>query len=131
MSIFDVDQNFDKIIETLRDDVAKFIQQNYKGSFELSELPNSNGKFQASSSSDIVVSNKNIKKLTDGRFIWTNVDGCFDCSGCYELVSLEGSPKVAGDYKCGGCKEITTLEGAPDIVKNDFTCNECSLLKSL
>ena len=60
------------------------------------------------------------------------VDGEFDCSGCKELISLEGAPKeVGGHFSCYNCENLTSLEGAPEKVGKDFSCSDCKNIKSL
>ena len=42
------------------------------------------------------------------------VDGEFDCSGCKELISLEGAPEeVDGDFLCFSCKSLKSFDGLP------------------
>ena len=68
----------------------------------------------------------------NGMFQWGEFEGCFDCSYCKSLTTLEGAPeKVGGDFKCNGCKLLKTLEGAPEKVGWSFSCTECHSLTSL
>ena len=141
----------DKII---KDEIKSFLKENYKGSIKISKEPNKDGKYEVSSTSDIVVINRNINSLTNGMFIWTTVGGYFSCSFCFKLESLEGAPKkvggdfycsfnkslkslenspkeVGGNFYCSRCPDLTSLEGAPKKVGGDFHCYGCSSLKSL
>ena len=60
------------------------------------------------------------------------VDGEFDCSGCKELISLEGAPKeVGGHFFAYDCSKLTSLEGAPKEVGGDVCIHSCSNLTSL
>ena len=81
---------------------------------------------------EVEVKNENITSLTNGLFMWNNVGGCFNCSYCKKLTSLDGSPKkVNMGYYCNGCNSLTSLEGAPEKIGRNFYCDDCKKLTSL
>ena len=121
--------NTDKMI---KDEIKAFLIENYNGSVKISQKPNANGKYEVSATYEINVVNKNIISLTNGMFIWTTVNGYFNCDYCIRLESLEGSPeKVGGDFYCRHCKSLTSLEGVPKKIGGTFDCSLCNSLKSL
>lgn len=72
--------------------------------------------------------------LIDGEFPFQfgNVEGDFDCTNCFTLTSLKGSPQeVSGDFICSWCDKLTSLEGSPQKVGKDFACSNCKNLTSL
>ena len=73
----------------------------------------------------------NFKKISDyGKFGEDIKD--FDCSGCNNLQSLEGSPKEVGGYfDCSHCNNLQSLNGAPETVNGYFDCSGCNNLQSL
>ena len=130
--IFDTNEN--TIDKNIKDQIKQFLKENFKGasSCKRSRKPNTDGKYEVSSTENILVVNKKITSLTNGTFIWTNVSREFNCWGCKSLTSLEGAPKeVGGDFICWGCKSLTSLEGAPEKVGGNFSCNNCASLTSL
>lgn len=128
-SLFDIDDNIDKVDRSL---VEKFLKDNYKGLFIISNKPNKDGLYEVFSKKGIIVENKSITSLTNGMFIWTFVWGKFDCSCCFLLESLKGAPReVVGYFDCSECKSLKTLEGAPEEVEGGFYCNDCTSLESL
>ena len=145
-----------KTDEIIKDEIKVFLKENFKGASlcKISRTPNSDGKYEVSSTKDIEVKNYNITSLTNGMFIWTTVGGYFSCPMCNSLKSLEGAPKkvdynfncshcivleslegapekVGGDFNCFGCPGLTSLKGAPKEVVWDFNCSMCESLKSL
>ena len=123
-----------KTDEMIKDEIKVFLKENFKGASlcKISRTPNSDGKYEVSSTKDIEVKNYNITSLTNGMFIWTTVGGYFSCPMCKSLKSLEGAPeKVGGDFNCFGCPGLTSLKGAPKEVVWDFNCSMCESLKSL
>ena len=68
--------------------IKSFLKENYKGSIKISNFPNTDGKYEVSSTSDIEVTNKNIISLTNGMFIWTTVKESFICVNCNSLTSV-------------------------------------------
>ena len=130
--IFDTDE--DTIDKNIKDQIKQFLKDNFKGysSCKISRKPNTDGKYEVSSTENILVVNKKITSLTNGLFIWTNVSREFNCWGCKSLTSLEGTPeKVGGNFICWGCKSLTSLEGAPKKIGGDFSCYNCASLISL
>ena len=151
--IFDIDNNIENIDKQIKEDIKNFLKTNYKGRYQISSKPNKDGKYEISSLSDIEVKNHRIKTLTNGAFIWTNVDGKFTCSMC-DIISLEGAPikvgrnfsclccgslkslkgapkEVGRGFDCSFCRSLTSLEGSPEKVGIDFKCESCNSLKSL
>ena len=133
-SILDVEDNIDNIDESIRDQIRRFLINNFKNASNciISKKPNKYGKFEVSSKGNIEVKNKNITSLTNGLFIWINIKGDFICDHCDSLTSLEGAPKeVGGDFNCFSCHSLTSLEGVPDEIGGDFSCEWCNSLTSL
>ena len=123
-----------KTDKMIKDEIKAFLKANYMGISlcKISKNPNSNGKYEVSSAKNIEVKNYNITSLTNWSFIWIEVGGDFNCSGCSYLKSLEGAPEKVGDgFDCSYCESLTSLEGAPKEVGDDFNCNNCDSLKSL
>ena len=132
--IFDVDDNIENIDKSIKDQIKQFLKDNFKGasSCKISHKPNTDGKYEVSSSKNIKAKNEKITSLTNNMFIWTNVDGNFYCGWCESLASLEGAPKeVGGDFYCSDCNSLTSLKGAPKEVGGDFKCWMCDSLTSL
>ena len=127
----DLVDNTDKMI---KDEIEAFLIENYnyKGSIKISREPNTDGKYEVSSTTDVGVTNRHITSLTNGMFIWTTVGGYFNCAMCYSLKSLVGAPKkVGGSFYCDYCAKLESLEGAPKKVGGGFNCSFCGYLKSL
>jgi hypothetical protein len=127
----DLIEKTDKLI---KDEIKAFLKENFKGvsSCKISRKPNSDGKYEVSSTKSIEVKNLNITSLTNEMFIWTNVDGYFVVRYCKSLKSLEGAPeKVGGDFMCSDCDALISLEGAPKEVGGEFYCVRCKSLTSL
>ena len=126
------DDLVDKTDKMIKDEIKAFLKANYKGSIKISRKPNNDNKYEVSSTTNIEVKNKNITSLTNGMFIWANVDGYFNCVMCKSLKSLEGAPKeIAYNFNCSHCIGLESLEGAPEKVGGCFYCSYCSSLKSL
>ena len=126
------DDLIDKTDKIIKDEIKAFLKANYRGSIKISRGSNQNGKYEVSSTKDIIVKNRNITSLTNGMFIWTTVDGSFDCMNCNSLESLEGAPKeVGGQFYCFSCLSLTSLKYAPEKVGGDFYCSFNKSLKSL
>lgn len=111
--------------------VEKFLQDNYKGLFVISEKP-INGVYEVYGKSDISVKNSRLTELTNGLFVWDSAARDFKCVGCMKLQSLKGAPKkVGGCFDLTGCISLTSLEGASEEVGGNFSCSTCMSLKSL
>ena len=56
---------------------------------------------------DALLDNTGKKAIIKKLFTWGTVTGDFNCSGCNNLTSLEGSPKKVGgkDFDCSNCAE--------------------------
>ena len=122
----------DKMDKSIKDEIKSFLKENYTGSIKISREPNADGKYEVSSTKNITVKNRNITSLTNGMFIWTNVDGSFGISYCDSLKSFEGTPeKVGGNFHCSKCNSLESLKGAPKEIGGDFNCTGCNSLKSL
>ena len=133
-SLFDIEDNIDNMDESIKDQIRRFLINNFKNAAKckISEKPNKYGKFEVSVNGNVEVKNKNIISLTNGLFIWTTIDGDFICDECKSLTSLEGAPEeVGGDFDCEYCKSLTSLEGAPEKVGGGFYCDHCNSLISL
>lgn len=131
--VFDIDDNINNVDEAVKEQIKQFLKKNFKNasSCKISDEPNADGKYEVSGKY-ISTKNKKITSLTNGMFIWANVDGDFSCWECKSLTSLEGAPKeVGGGFYCFICKSLTSLEGAPQKVGRDFNCWGCTSLKSL
>ena len=108
----------------------EYIRKNYQEFGNLT-FEYENGVLKVNSDNIVIVSNKNITKLTDG-FVWGEVKRRFICCNCTKLESLEGAPEyVSVGFDCSGCTKLKTLEGAPKLVDGYFNCNECEGLISL
>ena len=128
------DDLIEKTDKSIKDEIKAFLKENFIGvsSCKISKNPNADGKYDVSSAKNIEVKNYNITSLTNWSFIWIEVRGDFNCSGCSYLKSLEGAPKEVGDgFDCSYCESLTSLEGAPKEVVWDFNCSMCESLKSL
>ena len=126
------DDLIDKPDKIIKDEIKAFLKANYKGSIKISRKPNVDGKYEVSSTKSIRVKNYNITSLTNGMFIWSTVDGYFDCNYCRSLKSLEGAPKEVGKgFRCSNCNSLKSLEGAPEKVGWGFYCHSCNSLESL
>lgn len=72
-----------------------------------------------------------IKTLTNGLFKFGKVYA-FACSGCKNLKTLEGAPKIVKvNFNCSGCESLETLEGGPNVVGCNLLCAECTSLKTM
>ena len=80
-----------KTDEMIKDEIKAFLKANYKGSIKISRKPNTDNKYEVSSTTNIEVKNKNITSLTNGTFVWSEVTGNFNCLDCNSLKLLEGS----------------------------------------
>ena len=112
-SIFDIDDNIDNVDKCIKDQINQFLNDNFTNASKckISEKPNKDGKFEVSSNGNVEVKNEYITSLTNGLFIWTNIQGGFICPDCNSLISLEGAPKeVGGDFYCRSCKGKFTEE---------------------
>ena len=149
------------------EDIIQFIENNYslKGWYgnseelhnvlSISKKPDNNGKYLVNINGnkiELILSNKNAIKLTNGRFKWNKIPGPFwagDCKkltslegigkassyefmNCISLESVEGLPeKTTGGVSFYGCSGLKTLKGAPKIVGAGFNINGCKNLNSL
>ena len=133
-SIFDIEDNIDNVDESIKDQIKQFLNDNFRNASKckISEKPNKDGKFEVSSNENVKVKNEYITSLTNGLFIWINIQGNFICSDCESLISLEGAPeKVGGIFYCNGCNSLISLKGAPKEVGGNFICSDCESLISL
>ena len=126
------DNLVEKTDKMIKDEIKAFLKANYKGSIKISRKPNTDNKYEVSSTTNIEVKNKNITSLTNGMFIWATVDGYFNCAMCKSLKSLKGAPKeIAYNFNCNHCIGLESLEGAPKEIIKDFKCANCQSLKIL
>lgn len=134
-------------------EIENFLEENYEGSFKISNKPNKDGKYEVIPCEDIKVKNLQIPNLTNNLFVFGDTKYSFKCFNCKQLTTLEGAPeKVSGKFyifNCkllttleGGpkevgvmhvdtCEALTTLEGAPEIVEDSFYCWHLPSLRSL
>ena len=102
--------------QIIKDEIKSFLKENYNGLIKISKKPNTDGKYEVSSTRKIIVKNRDITSLTNGTFIWTVVGGSFYCNNCYSLKSLEGAPKEVGEhFYCYGCASKFTIEDVKKI----------------
>lgn len=126
----DLEKDSDKSIITSK--IKKFLDNNYlfRGRYDI--VPTETGPFIVNVESNVRVSNKLIKSLTNGMFKFGEVDGIFSITLCRKIKSLEGAPeKVTKSFRCSMCDSLASLEGAPKEVGNDFDCSMCDSLTSL
>ena len=120
--IFDVEDNIDNMDESIKEQIKKFLKDNFDGasSCKISDKPNADGKYEVSSIGYIIVKNHKITSLTDGSFIWTTVGKDFRCTYCELLTSLEGAPKeIGGNFTCNNCKDVFTKTDIKKIFTTD------------
>ena len=132
--IFDIEDNIDNIDKSIKEQIKKFLKDNFGGASlcKISRKPNKDGKYEVFSSKNIKVKNYKITSLTNGLFIQTTVGDDFYCDNCTSLTSLKGAPKEVGViFCCEYCKSLKSLEGAPEKVDDDFYCSNCKSLTSL
>ena len=121
-----------KTDKMIKDEIKLFLKETYNGVMKISKKPNSDGKYEVSSTGNVSVKNRDIISLTNGTFIWSVVGGDFYCNNCNSLTSLEGAPEKVGKYfYCDNCNSLTSLEGAPKKVGGTFCCDMCISLISL
>ena len=126
------DDLVEKTDKSIKDEIKAFLKTNYNGSVKISRKPNTDGKYEVSSTKDVEVIRKNITSLTNGMFIWTTVNGSFEVLYCDSLKSLDGAPKEVGrKFNCSICTSLKSLEGAPKEVGGSFCCSSCDSLTSL
>ena len=100
----------------------------------------------------LMANNKNLQKLTNGKFVFGIIEGNFYCGGT-NITSLEGAPKACYNFYCGGT-DITSLKGIENMRCNigdnsvyvpwsrtgaiynskrvgEINCSKCDKLKSL
>ena len=134
--VFDVDDNIENIDQSIKEDIAKFIEQTYantaggKVKYDISKEPNKDGKYEVEIWNSVYVRDCSITSLTNGRFVFTTCYGTFDCSEC-DIESLEGCPQWVKNFLCSGCNFIKDLKGGPQTVRGGYTCDSCNTLKNL
>ena len=109
--------------------VRDFLEANYKFDGPYT-IKTTNKGFVVDVKGNVVVMNKSITSLTNGLFRFGEVSGCFYCTECKSLKTLEGAPKKCYTFNCTDCDSLTSLEGSP---KNCsiFDCGNCENLTSL
>ena len=107
-------------------EISKFIDKYYRTpkGYVISNEPNEDGKYVVDATSNAVVKNKRLTSLTNGMFVWGNVNGWFDCRDCDKLTSLDGCPEYVEEYFSCANTGITSLDDCPKNV-NIFICNGC------
>ena len=125
------DDLVDSIDKNVKQEIKDFLKLYFTGHShcKISRNPNSDGKYEVSSNGKIIQNESNDpqgQNLTNGRFIWTVVNGDFKCNS--KVVSLEGGPrKVTGDFNVVDSNQLTDLKGAPEEVGGTFSCCNCNI----
>ena len=106
-----------------REAVKKFIKEYYDVAapgVKISATPNKDDKFEVSAKRMVRIKHSkrgDLTKLTNGDFVWTEVDDKFDISYMINLETLEGAPKyVGGTLFLQECSKLKSLEGFPESV---------------
>ena len=121
----DLEKNSDNVIE--KELLEKFLDKNYRidGKYTIK-----NGVVDVKGS--VTVKNRDLTELTNGLFVFGNIDDSFYCYSCEKLKSLKGAPKEVGkNFYCYECDNLKTLEGSPVSVGRSFYCSYCKSLTSL
>lgn len=131
----DIDDNIANMDNEIKTAIEEWISKSYtiqNGDIEISDKPNSAGKYEVSSNAEIISLRSQIDSITNGMFVWSTVDGDFYCEGS-RITSLEGCPRrlESGNFVCDRCTLLTSLEGAPEYVGGSFVCSWCGKLKNL
>lgn len=136
-SILDDFDTLDKSIDladTAKDEIYRFLNDNYSGRFTISNKMDKQGLYVVNSYGKVLVRpqvRSELTNLTNGLFRFGDVES-FSCYNCSKLKSLEGAPEVVyGTFTLSCCDSIESLEGAPEEVGGDFDCSYCPKLKSL
>ena len=130
-SIFDddiLDQDNTDIIA-----IRKWIRENTFSETDIDKchIVKKNSKYIVNADTHILFKHS-LKSLTNGKFEWGTINGCFDCTDIDGLKNLKGGPKiVTEEFDCSNCKNLESLEDAPEIVGEDFYCSHCYSLKNL
>lgn len=114
--------NTDKLV------IKHFIEKHYNcnAPLEISDKPNKDGKYEVSTSGNVLVKHYTLKTLAHELFQWHKIGGDFYCNGC-DITSLEGAPiEVNGGFYCQW-NNITSLKGAPKVVNGQFNCSNTSI----
>ena len=125
----DEDFNFDEVIESHH--YKKFLEENYdiKG---IIRPYKKDGMLFIDVDGNVIVKNKKLVSLTNGKFRFGTVKGNFDCHYCDSLKTLKGAPEVVGrNFECDECKSLISLKGAPNEVGGGFYCKNCASLTTL
>ena len=130
----DFDTLNDKINNYPKEEIKKFLKENYKSpsSFKISAKPNKDGLYIVTSKNKkVIVMNRQIEYLTNDLFVFGDIYN-FDCAWCRNLKTLKGiSETIKGDFNCHSCESLTSFEGAPKYVEGDFYGGWCENLTSL
>ena len=106
----------------IKEEILSFLSSTYSA-FEDNQysIYKDKDKWIVDVSQPLIVSNYDIQYLTNGLFEFGIVNGCFDCSDCINLKSLEGAPEqVAGHFACSDCQNLNSLAGAPQVLTGSF-----------
>lgn len=117
--------------DATRDEILKFIEDNYRviAIGELIFRKKNNMIYVDFMNGHEMTAHKDIKQLTNGMFMWGNVDCVFDCSDCKNLTSLEGAPEECRVFNCDYCSNLKDLMGIGKC--REVSCENCDRLKSL
>ena len=140
----------DQIDNTDKLAIKHFIKNHYNCNkpLEISDEPNKDGKYEVSTSGNVLVKHYSLNTLVHELFQWHKIGGDFQCNSC-GIKSLEGAPiEVNGNFYCQwnnikslqyspkivnghfNCSNtsISSLEGAPEKVGGSFNCSDCESL---
>jgi hypothetical protein len=127
-SILDDFDTLDKSIDladAAKDEIYRFLNDNYSGRFTISNKMDKQGLYVVNSYGKISVRpqvRSKLTNLTNGLFRFGNAES-FSCYNCPKLKSLEGAPEVVyGSFMLSYCNSIESLEGAPKEVGGSFYC---------
>lgn len=121
-------EDFDAVIESHL--YKKFLEENYKITGTV-KPHKKDGKLFIDVGGDVMVKNRDLTSLTNGRFCFGEVRGSFYCDKCDSLKTLEGAPEKVFAFSCIECTSLTSLKGSPKFVDNAFSCSYCISLTSL
>ena len=127
-SIFDVDNNVDDVDVTV---IEKFLSENYGPGFTISDRPNKDGKYEVTYRWGVALKNRNIKSLTNGMFVFTEINGDFEIKNADQIEDLTGSPNIVrGCLAVYNCKNLKSLKGISECVGKLYI-DTCPKLKSI
>ena len=128
-SIFDIDDNINKVDQWLKDEILEFLNKNFHGEFTISDDPDSQGKYTVYTEKNLSIKRgAKINTLTNGKFIFADLEnGDFYLDSEY-ISTLEGCPKNV-QYIYISASKLTSLNHVPncDVLKIEHCYNLRSL----